>query len=189
MGWTYKCENVLAFQLNHPTAHNTIYLGSTTMNVPFMDLKTQYRTIASEINTRIANVVENADFILGEDLTLFEEEFARYCNTRFAVGLDNGTSALELALRAYGIGPGDEVITAANTFIATVSAIAFTGAKPVLVDIEPQTYNVAVSDIEPLITPHTRAIIPVHLYGQSANMEPIMELAKRYGLVIIEDAC
>jgi len=159
------------------------------MNVPFMDLKTQYRTIASEINTRIANVVENADFILGEDLTLFEEEFARYCNTRFAVGLDNGTSALELALRAYGIGPGDEVITAANTFIATVSAIAFTGAKPVLVDIEPQTYNVAVSDIEPLITPHTRAIIPVHLYGQSANMEPIMELAKRYGLVIIEDAC
>lgn len=159
------------------------------MNVPFMDLKTQYRTIASEINTRIASVVENADFILGEELTLFEEEFARYCNTRFAVGLDNGTSALELALRAYGIGPGDEVITVANTFIATVSAIAFTGALPVLVDIDPQTYNIAVSNIEPLITPHTRAIIPVHLYGQPADMDPIMEIARKHNLIIVEDAC
>lgn len=159
------------------------------MNVPFMDLKTQYRTIASEINTRIANVVENADFILGEDLTLFEEEFARYCNTQFAVGLDNGTSALELALRAYGIGPGDEVITVANTFIATVSAIAFTGALPVLVDIDPQTYNIATNNIDSIITKRTRAIIPVHLYGQPADMDPIMEIAKKHNLIIVEDAC
>lgn len=159
------------------------------MNVPFMDLKTQHRTIASEINTCISNVVETADFILGEELTLFEEEFARYCNTRFAVGLDNGTSALELALRAYGIGPGDEVITAANTFIATVSAIAFTGALPVLVDIDPQTYNIATNNIDSIITKRTRAIIPVHLYGQPSDMDPIMEIAKKHNLIIVEDAC
>lgn len=159
------------------------------MNVPFMDLKTQHRTIASEINTCISKVVETADFILGEELTLFEEEFARYCNTRFAVGLDNGTSALELALRAYGIGPGDEVITAANTFIATVSAIAFTGALPVLVDIDPQTYNIATNNIDSIITKRTRAIIPVHLYGQPSDMDPIMEIAKKHNLIIVEDAC
>jgi dTDP-4-amino-4,6-dideoxygalactose transaminase len=159
------------------------------MNVPFVDLKAQYRTIAEEVNEGIGQVLENTAFILGRDVELFEQEFASYCNVSFAVGLDNGTSALELVLRAHGIGDGDEVITVANTFIATASAIAFTGARPVLVDIDPQTYNIEVGAIEQAITERTKAIMPVHLYGQPADIDPIMELAKGRGLIVIEDAC
>lgn len=159
------------------------------MNVPFVDLRSQYRGIEKEIDASIKNVIENADFILGQELEQFEKEFAQYCDVQFAVGLDSGTSALELALRVYGIGPGDEVITVANTFIATASAIAFTGARPVLVDIDPQTYNIATSNIASVITKRTRAIIPVHLYGQPADMDPIMEIAKKHNLIIVEDAC
>ena len=159
------------------------------MDVPFVDLKAQYRTIAEEVSEGIGRVLENTDFILGRDVKLFEQEFADYCGVKFGVGVDNGTSALELALRAYDVGDGDEVITVANTFIATASAIAFTGARPVLVDIDPHTYNIDVGAIEQAITGRTKAIMPVHLYGQPADMDPIMELAKARGLIVIEDAC
>lgn len=159
------------------------------MNVSFVDLKAQYQTIAEEVTQGIGRVLENTAFILGEDVKLFEHEFADYCGARFGVGMDNGTSALELALRAYGIGEGDEVITVANTFIATASAIAFTGARPILVDIDPHTYNIDVGAIEQAITGRTKALIPVHLYGQPADMDPIMELARARDLIVIEDAC
>lgn len=159
------------------------------MIVPFVDLKAQYNTIAKEVNSAIQRVLEKTDFILGEDVRLFEEEFAGYCGVKYAVGVDNGVSALELGLKALGIGPGDEVITADNTFIATASAISFTGAKPILVDIDPKTYNIAIEEIEAAITARSKAIIPVHLYGQPADMDAILEIARHYGLFVVEDAC
>jgi dTDP-4-amino-4,6-dideoxygalactose transaminase len=159
------------------------------VNIPFVDLKAQYRSIAPRVDAAIARVISNTSFILGEDVAQFEAEFATYCDTTYCVGIDSGTSALELALRAYDIGPGDEVITVANTFIATVSAIAFTGATPALVDIDPDTYNIDVAAVERAITPATRAIIPVHLYGQPADMEPLLEVARRHSLIVVEDAC
>jgi dTDP-4-amino-4,6-dideoxygalactose transaminase len=159
------------------------------MRVPFVDLGLQHQALSTELQQTIAGVLERGDFILGTDVTLFEEEFSAYCGTRWAVGVDSGTSALELALRAFGVGPGDEVITAANTFVATASAIAYTGAKPVLVDVDPKTYTIDVSQAESEISNRTAAIIPVHLYGQPADMDPIMELAGRHGLAVIEDAC
>lgn len=157
--------------------------------VPFVDLRAQYATIVQEIDEATKKILCNTDFILGQDVGLFEEEFAAYCEARYAVGVDSGTSALELLLRAYEIGPGDEVITAANTFIATAFAITDAGATPVLVDIDSDTYNIDVSRLEDAITPRTRAIMPVHLYGQAADMDPIMEIARRHDLVVIEDAC
>jgi dTDP-4-amino-4,6-dideoxygalactose transaminase len=128
-------------------------------------------------------------YILGEEVELFEQEFAAYCGVSHAVGVDSGTSALELLVRAYGIGPGDEVITAANTFVATTFAISYTGARPVLVDIDPCTFTVDIAQVQEAITPRTRAIIPVHLYGQPADMDPIMALARQHNLIVIEDAC
>jgi dTDP-4-amino-4,6-dideoxygalactose transaminase len=157
--------------------------------VPFVDLRAQYVSIAEEINAASVAVLGRTDYILGRDVDLFEEEFAAFCEAAFAVGVDNGTSALELVLRAYGIGPGDEVITAANTFIATALAISCVGATPVLVDIDPQTYTIDPMLIEAAITPQTKAIIPVHLYGQPADMDSILEIARRHDLVVIEDAC
>jgi dTDP-4-amino-4,6-dideoxygalactose transaminase len=162
---------------------------STTPSVPFVDLAAQYAAISAEIDEAIARAVRSTAYILGRELSLFEEEFASYCEATCAVGVDSGTSALELALRAYAIGPGDEVITAANTFIATALAISYTGATPVLVDADPVTYTIDVARLELAITPRTRAIIPVHLYGHPADMDPIVELARRRGLVVIEDAC
>ena len=159
------------------------------LQVPFVDLSAQYPTIALEINEAIAKVIRDTDFILGREVGLFEEEFAAYCEAKYAVGVDSGTSALELALRAYEIGPGDEVITAANTFIASALAISHTGAKPVLVDVDPFTYTIDVVGIAKAITPRTKAILPVHLYGHPAHMDPIRELAQKHGLVVIEDAC
>jgi dTDP-4-amino-4,6-dideoxygalactose transaminase len=159
------------------------------MNVPFVDLKIQLHSIADEMNQAIANVLERTDFILGEEVHLFEEEFANYCGVRYAVGVDTGISAIELGLRALGIGSGDEVITVANTFIATASAISFTGARSVLADIDPQTYNIDVAVIVAAITGRTKAIMPVHLYGQPADMDPILEIARKYGLAVVEDAC
>jgi len=159
------------------------------MNVPFVDLRAQYRSLASEVQRAISAVLERGDFILGKEVSLFEEEFAACCGVKHAVGVDSGTSALELALRAYGVGPGDEVITAANTFIATALAISYTGAKPVLVDVDPQTYTIDLSLLESAITDRTRAIIPVHLYGHPADMDPILEIAEQHRLVVIEDAC
>lgn len=158
------------------------------MRIPLVDLKAQYLSIKDEIDTAIADVIENAAFIGGEQVRLFEEEFAAFCNVRYAVGVANGTDALELALSACGIGKGDEVISVANTFAATAEAVVFRGARPVLVDCHPRTYNIDVDKIEERITERTRAIIPVHLYGQPADMDPILDLAGRRNLVVIEDA-
>lgn len=159
------------------------------MRVSFVDLKAEYEVIKEEIDTAIAVSLERTDFVLGQAVQDFEDAFAKYCGAAYAIGVDSGFSALELALRAYGIGPGDEVITAANTFIATVLAISNCGAHPVLVDIAPETYNLDPAQLEQAITPRTRAIIPVHLYGHPANMSPIMVIAQNYGLKVIEDAC
>ena len=159
------------------------------MQVPFVDLGAQHRPLAAQLQQAIAAVLERGDFILGQELALFEDEFAAYCGAKYAVGVSSGTSALELALRSFSIGPGDEVITAANTVIATATALAPTGARPVLVDVDPQTNNIDVSQMEKAIHPRTRAVIPVHLYGHPADMDPVLAIAQRYGLVVIEDAC
>ena len=157
--------------------------------IPFVDLKAQYKSIAGEVDAAMHAVVERGDFILGKDVELFEQEFAAYCGAGYAVGLDTGISALELALRALGIGPGDEVITVSHTFIATVSAISFTGATPVFVDIRPDTYTIDTSQIEAAVTTRTRAILPVHLYGQPADMDEILAIARKHHLAVVEDAC
>lgn len=157
--------------------------------VRFVDLAVQHAAIAGRIDQAIADVFGRADFVLGKDVSLFEEEFAAYCGVRHAIGVDSGTSALELALRAWDVGPGDEVITAANTFVATAFAISQVGATPVLVDVEPATYNLDVRYLGAACTPKTRAIIPVHLYGRPADMDPILALARARNLLVIEDAC
>lgn len=163
--------------------------STTPRPIPFVDLKAQYASIAPQILETTERVLESTAYILGEEIPAFEREFAAYCDVGYAVGVDSGTSALELALRAFDIGPGDEVITVANTFVATVFAIAYTGATPVLVDADPITYNLDPGKIEAAITPRTRAILPVHLYGQPADMDPIMDIARRHDLIVIEDAC
>jgi dTDP-4-amino-4,6-dideoxygalactose transaminase len=159
------------------------------MIVPFVDLKAQYRAIAAEVEEAMHRVVADADFILGADVEFFEREFADFCEAEYAVGLDSGTSALELALRAHGVGEGDEVITVSHTFIATAAAISYTGARPVLIDIDPDTYNIDVAQIEAAVTPRTKAIVPVHLYGQAADLDPILSIARKHNLIVIEDAC
>ena len=163
--------------------------ANQTPQVPFVDLAAQYSAIADEINETTSRVIQKADFILGREVRLFEEEFAAFSEARYAVGVDSGTSALELALRAYDIGPGDEVITAANSFIASALAISHAGATPVLVDVDPFTHTIDVTGIERAITPRTKAILPVHLYGHPAHMDPIRQLAEQHGLIVIEDAC
>lgn len=157
--------------------------------VPFVDLRDQYATIEEEIDEAISRVLRGTDFVLGRDVALFEEEFAAFCEVEHAVGVDSGTSALEMALRAHGVGPGDEVITVANTFIATALAISYVGARPVLVDADPQTHTMDVSLLKRAITERSKAIIPVHLYGHPADMDPIMDVARQRGLIVIEDAC
>jgi dTDP-4-amino-4,6-dideoxygalactose transaminase len=156
--------------------------------IPFVDLKAQYNSIKTEIDNAIQRVLDNTSFIMGDELKKFEEEFALFCNVKYAIGVANGSDALILALRACGIGEGDEVITVPHTFISTAEAISNVGGKVVFVDIDPKTYTIDVSTIEEKITKKTKAIIPVHLYGQPADMRPIMELAKKYNLKIIEDA-
>ncbi len=156
--------------------------------VPFVDLKAQYRSIKPEIDAAIASVLESGQFVLGDEVSAFEEEFAAYCDARFGIAVNSGTSALHLALLAANIGPGDEVITVPFTFVATVAAIRYTGARPVFVDIHPESYTMDVRQIERAITKQTKAILPVHLYGQAADMGPILEIARRRGLVVIEDA-
>lgn len=159
------------------------------MNVTLVDLKAQYQDISDELIAAIEKTMRNAQFILGEEVDLFEKEFAQYCGASYCVGVASGTDALHLSLRALGIGPGDEVITAANTFIATAFAISYVGATPVFVDVNPDDFNIDVSLIENAITEKTKAIIPVHLYGQPADMDEIVRLAQRYGFKVIEDAC
>jgi dTDP-4-amino-4,6-dideoxygalactose transaminase len=156
--------------------------------IPFVDLKAQYRGIKAEIDAAVLGVLESSQFVLGPELEAFEREFAEYCQVDHAVGVNSGTSALHLALLAGGIGPGDEVITVPFTFVASVGAIIYAGARPVLIDVDPISLTMDVNQIERAITPRTRAILPVHLYGQVADMDPIMEIARRHGLLVIEDA-
>src|SRR4051812_33553284 len=159
------------------------------MNVPFVDLKQQYLSIKDEILPAIANVLESTQFVLGKEVVAFEKEFAEFCSSQQGIAVNTGTSALHVALLAAGIGPGDEVITVPCTFVATVAAIVYAGATPVFVDVDPVTYTMDPSQIEAAITPKTKAIIPVHLYGNPADMDPIIEIARKHGLTVIEDAC
>ncbi len=156
--------------------------------IPLIDLKAQYLTIKTEIDAAIAEVINSSQFILGEQVAAFESEFAAYCRTEYALGLNSGTSALHLALLAAGIKPGDEVITVSFTFAATVAAIRYTGASTVLVDIDPRNCTMDPLQLDSVITERTRAILPVHLYGACADMDPILEIARRYDLIVIEDA-
>ena len=156
--------------------------------IPFADLQSQYRSIKGEIDAAIGRVLDSAQFILGEEVAAFERDFAQYCQASETVAVNSGTSALHLALLAAGIGAGDEVITVPFTFVATVSAIGYTGARAVFVDIEPEYFTIDPAKIEAAITPRTRAILPVHLYGQPADMDPILEIARRHRLAVIEDA-
>ncbi len=157
--------------------------------IPFVDLKAQYASIKDEVNSAIQHVLETCQFTLGSEVVALEEEFAAYCQTTHGIGVNTGTSALHLALLAANIGPGDEVITVPFTFVATVAAIYYTGARPVFVDIEPRSFTIDPKAIESAISEKTKAIIPVHLYGQPADMDPVLDIAKRRGLVVIEDAC
>ena len=155
------------------------------MKVPFVDLKTQYQTIKSEVDAAIAEVIANTAFVNSRS---FEKDFSEYIGARHCVGVGNGTDALFLAMQGLGLGSGDEVITAANTFIATAEGIGWTGATPVFVDCDPVTYNIDVGQIEAAITERTKAIVPVHLYGQPVDMDPILKIAAKHGLMVIEDA-
>jgi dTDP-4-amino-4,6-dideoxygalactose transaminase len=156
--------------------------------IPFVDLKAQYHSIKAEIDTAITHILENSQFVLGPEVAAFENEFASYTGGAHAIGLNSGTSALHLAMLAAGIGPGDEVITIPFTFVATTAAIGYTGAKPVFVDIDPVSFTMDPSLVEAAITPRTKAIVPVHLYGQPADLDPILEVARRHNLIVIEDA-
>jgi dTDP-4-amino-4,6-dideoxygalactose transaminase len=156
--------------------------------IPFVDLKVQYHSIKPEIDQAVLSVLESTQFVLGSEVAAFEKDFAAYCQREIALGVNSGTSALHLALLTAGIGPGDEVITIPFTFVATVAAIYYSGAKPVFVDIHPESFTMDPDEIEAAITPRTRAIIPVHLYGQMADMDPILAIAKKHNLVVIEDA-
>ncbi|NJL04209.1 MAG: DegT/DnrJ/EryC1/StrS family aminotransferase [Chloroflexaceae bacterium] len=156
--------------------------------IPFVDLAAQHAPIAAELEAIFRASITKTDFILGKSVSQFEEAFATYCDAPYAIGIDNGTAALEMLLRAYDIGPGDEVITVANTFIATVLAISSVGATPVLVDIDPVSYNMDPAKLEAAITERTRGIVAVHLYGQPADMDPILEIGRKHNLLVMEDA-
>ncbi len=156
--------------------------------IPLVDLKAQYFRIKPEMDEAIGRVLESCEFVLGSEVAAFENEFAAYCGAGQAIAVNSGTSALHLALLAAGIGSGDEVITVPFTFVATVAAICYTGARPVLVDIDPESYTIDVAQIERAITPRSKAILPVHLYGQPADMDAIREIARRHCLIVIEDA-
>jgi len=156
--------------------------------IPLVDLKAQHRALKPELDTAIARVMDSAQFVLGPEVEEFEKAFARFVGADHAIAVNSGTSALHLALLVAGVQPGDEVITVAMTFIATVAAISYTGARPVLVDVEPVTCTMDMSKIEQAITSRTRALIPVHLYGQMADMDSVMAIAEDHNLIVIEDA-
>ncbi|MFH1285250.1 MAG: DegT/DnrJ/EryC1/StrS family aminotransferase [Candidatus Micrarchaeota archaeon] len=157
--------------------------------INFVDLKKQYESIKPEIDAGIARVIGNTSFILGSDVEEFEKEFAAFCGAKHAIGVASGSDALILGLKALGVGSGDEVISVPNTFIATLDGIANNGAKPVLVDVEEDTQDMDVPKVEGAITSKTKAILPVHLFGQSVDMGPLMEIAEKHGIPVVEDAC
>jgi dTDP-4-amino-4,6-dideoxygalactose transaminase len=163
-------------------------MANVNVKVPYLDLKAQYQSIKTEIDAAIHGVLESCQFVLGSEVAAFERDFAAYCGTTECIALNSGTSALHLALLAAGIAPGDEVITTPFTFVASVAAILYAGARPVLVDIDPRSFTIDPAHIEAAITPRTKAILPVHLYGQPADMDPIMDIARKHRLVVIEDA-
>src|SRR5215213_8991103 len=152
--------------------------------VPFLDLKAQYAQIGTRVDAAVLEVVRSSNYVLGEPVAAFERSFAKYCETEHAVALNTGTSALHLALLAADVGAGDEVITVAMTFVATTAAILYAGAKPVFVDVDPKTWTMDPALIEAAITPRTRAILPVHLHGLMAEMDAIMEIARRHDLIV-----
>jgi len=157
--------------------------------IPLLDLKAQYAAIRSEVEPAVLRVLASGHYVLGEEVACFEEEFAAYCGARHAIAVNTGTSALHLALLAAGVGPGDEVITVSFSFVATASAVCYTGARPVFVDVEPVTFTMDPAKLEASITPRTKAIMPVHLYGQMADMDAIKAIADKHGIPVIEDAC
>jgi dTDP-4-amino-4,6-dideoxygalactose transaminase len=163
-------------------------MATTPVRVPFLDLKAQYHSIKPEIDAAVAKILESSQFVLGEEVAGFEREFAAYCGAAQGIAVNSGTSALHLAFLAAGIGPGDEVITIPHTFVATVAAIRYTGARAVFVDVDPVTYTMDPGKVEAAITPRTRAVVPVHLYGHPADMDPILEVARRRKLLVVEDA-
>jgi dTDP-4-amino-4,6-dideoxygalactose transaminase len=165
-----------------------VVTGSKTL-VPFVNLPATHQALEREILDAITPLIRNAEFIMGKAVGEFEQEFAKYVGVKHCISLNSGTAALHLALMALGVGPGDEVITAANSFIATAEAISFVGATPVFVDCDPATYNLDVTKLEKAITKKTKAIIPVHLYGCPADMEPLMAIAKKHNIKVVEDAC
>src|SRR5215212_3944830 len=158
------------------------------MPVPFVDLQAQYRSIKAEVDAAVQRVLDTSAFILGREVEAFERAFAEYVGARECVGVSNGTAAIQLALQACGVGPGDEVVVPANTFFATAEAVSTAGATPVFADCDPVTYNIDAGRIEEVITERTRAVIPVHLYGQPADLDAVFEIAERHNLVVIEDA-
>ncbi len=159
------------------------------MNIPLVDLKKQYAPLKDEILTGISRVFDGMQLFLGENVQALEKEFAAFCGVRYGVGVSDGTTALHIILGALEIGPGDQVITVSHTFIATAEAIVLTGARPIFVDVDPNTYLMDVAQVESKISYRTKAIVPVHLYGQTVDMDPLLELAARHGLKVIEDAC
>ncbi|MGQ9585098.1 MAG: DegT/DnrJ/EryC1/StrS family aminotransferase [Anaerolineae bacterium] len=159
-----------------------------TSTIPLVDLRAQYLSIKAEIDQAIQRCLDRSSFILGPEVEAFEQEFAAFCGVKHAVGVDSGTAALHLSLLILGVGPGDEVITTAHTFIATAEAVSLVGARPVFVDIDPRTYNLDPSLLEAAITPRTKAIIAVHLTGQPADMDAVLAIARRHGLAVVEDA-
>ncbi|MBI3403608.1 MAG: DegT/DnrJ/EryC1/StrS family aminotransferase [Acidobacteria bacterium] len=161
---------------------------ATLTKVPFVDLKAQRDSIQAEVDAAVLNVFDKGDFILGAAVEKFEADYAAYIGAKHAIGVGTGLAAIEIALRAYGVGPGDEVITAANTFIATVLAITAVGATPVFVDMDGERYTIDPAAISAAITPKTRAIVPVHLYGQTADLDGVLAVARRHNLLVIEDA-
>jgi len=162
--------------------------SSGDVEIPLDDLTRQYERIKDEVREAIEQVLPTGRYTLGPYLEQFEREFAAYCGTDYCIGISSGTEALHLVLAACGVGPGDEVITVANTYIATALPVTYCGATPVFVDVEPDTYNMDISQVEAKITPRTKAILPVHLYGQCVDMDPLNEIAERHGLWVVEDA-
>src|SRR3984893_8158921 len=159
------------------------------LKVPFLDLKSHHAPMLEEINRAIQDVIEEGAFAGGPYVAAFESDFAAYCNCRHAIGVGSGTEALWLILLALGVGPGDEVITVPNTFMATAEAITYCGARPVFVDVDERTYTLDPGALESAVTARTKAIIPVHLFGQPADMDAILEFARPRGLFVVEDAC